>query len=158
MKHIFLLLLTGFTLFSCEKSNNSNEIPKKIAAQRTDTIQKDTLVNDSIFTRIYTGVLPCADCPGIETTLKISRDYQQFELKEVYLEREAEPIVTRGNLNTERGFGKDKNATVFILNWDKPIEQQRMFVRYTGFDHQVTMISNEREVLDRGMNWVLKEK
>ena len=37
-----------------------------------------------------------------------------------------------GNLNTERGYGKDDDATVYILNFDKPESEQTRFVRYSN--------------------------
>src|SRR5438552_16167739 len=40
--------------------------------------------------------------------------------------------ITEGARNTERGFEKDKNATVYVLNPDSEESKQKYFVRYTG--------------------------
>jgi hypothetical protein len=40
-------------------------------------------------------------------------------------------IVTEGELNTERGFDTDEDATVFVLDWRKPESEQTYFVRLT---------------------------
>lgn len=37
--------------------------------------------------------------------------------------------VTLGELNTERGFNHDENASLFILNWQQPESEQIKFVR-----------------------------
>ncbi|MBF4280948.1 hypothetical protein EAY27_28130, partial [Vibrio anguillarum] len=37
-------------------------------------------------------------------------------------------LVTLGELNTERGFEQDDNASLFILNWRKPEVEQIKFV------------------------------
>ncbi|MGL5336507.1 MAG: hypothetical protein ACRC9R_10275, partial [Enterovibrio sp.] len=33
-------------------------------------------------------------------------------------------LITQGELNTERGFEQDENATLFILNWKQPKANQ----------------------------------
>ena len=40
-------------------------------------------------------------------------------------------MVTTGNLNTERGFDDDRDATVYVLDYDKPETNQKRFVRGT---------------------------
>lgn len=44
----------------------------------------------------YFGVLPCADCEGIETTLSIRYDYT-FNLNHIYLGKNDEPISQSGS-------------------------------------------------------------
>ena len=36
-----------------------------------------------------------------------------------------------GELNTERGYGNDPDATVYVLDWKKPVAQQSRYVRYS---------------------------
>ena len=45
----------------------------------------------------YEGVLPCADCPGIQTRLVLLAD-GQFELSTRYIDRQATPTTTRGRV------------------------------------------------------------
>jgi uncharacterized lipoprotein NlpE involved in copper resistance len=47
---------------------------------------------------VYEGVLPCADCPGIQTRLSLQQD-GRFELSMRYLERQVEPFVSRGSFS-----------------------------------------------------------
>ena len=44
---------------------------------------------------VYRGVLPCADCPGIEHELTLSAD-GGYRLATRYLERQTEPTVVNG--------------------------------------------------------------
>lgn len=53
-------------------------------------------------------------------------------------------FVTTGDLNTERGFGSDINATVFILDWEKPVDDQKIFVRFTGDTTHISMFDTKR--------------
>jgi heat shock protein HslJ len=44
---------------------------------------------------IYRGVMPCADCEGIETTVYLNKD-QHFQIKTVYMGRKVNPRVENG--------------------------------------------------------------
>jgi uncharacterized lipoprotein NlpE involved in copper resistance len=46
----------------------------------------------------YEGVTPCADCPGIRMRLTLQRD-GRFELSTQYLDRQAAPLMARGNFS-----------------------------------------------------------
>lgn len=41
-------------------------------------------------------------------------------------------VVTTGDLNTERGWHDDIDATVYVLNWRQSEDEQLVFVRKTG--------------------------
>ncbi|MCV2353344.1 copper resistance protein NlpE N-terminal domain-containing protein [Paucibacter sp. B2R-40] len=43
----------------------------------------------------YAGTLPCANCPGVQTRLRLNRD-ESFELSVQYLDRDPAPKVSRG--------------------------------------------------------------
>jgi len=47
---------------------------------------------------VYEGVLPCADCPGIQTRLTLSRD-ETYELSTLYLDRDKVPRIVRGRFS-----------------------------------------------------------
>jgi uncharacterized lipoprotein NlpE involved in copper resistance len=50
------------------------------------------------WTGSYEGVLPCADCPGIQTRLVLHAD-GRFELERQYLERQVAPQTASGRFN-----------------------------------------------------------
>lgn len=54
--------------------------------------------NSLDWTGVYEGVLPCADCPGIQTRLVLSAE-DSFVLSTQYLDRQATPQVVRGQFN-----------------------------------------------------------
>lgn len=53
-------------------------------------------------TGAFHGILPCADCPGITTTLILNAD-QTFSLEQRYVDREIESTVTQGTFQSRRG-------------------------------------------------------
>ncbi|MFL5729977.1 MAG: copper resistance protein NlpE N-terminal domain-containing protein [Cytophagaceae bacterium] len=99
-----------------------------------DIISQHTIVQshkaDSTYACIYSGVLPCNGCEGIQTTIRISADYQTYVMNKIYLGKDLSEN-TSGMLNTERGFENDRNATLFVLDADKPRQEQQYFVRLT---------------------------
>ncbi len=56
-------------------------MPRKEASDPTMAKQADmhTSQNSLDWAGVYEGVLPCADCPGIQTRLTLSRD-ETYEL------------------------------------------------------------------------------
>jgi uncharacterized lipoprotein NlpE involved in copper resistance len=46
----------------------------------------------------YEGVLPCADCPGIRTTLTLARD-GSYTLAMQYIDRSVAPVQSRGRFS-----------------------------------------------------------
>lgn len=49
-----------------------------------------------------------------------------------------------GNLNYERGLWNDENATVYVLNSDKPESEQKKFVKFSGKDSSVFSLNGEK--------------
>lgn len=93
----------------------------------------------------YQGILPCKDCGGIKTTLKISTKTNKFSLKEEFLKTEIAPSVLLGNYNTERGFEKDEDATMYVLNDELPESEHLYFVRESGKNDILLKLDNEKK-------------
>ncbi|MGH2438548.1 hypothetical protein [Vibrio cholerae] len=55
--------------------------------------------------------------------------------------------VTLGELNTERGFEQDENASLFILNWRQPEIEQIKWVKLSS-DHQRLVLVDKDGKLD----------
>lgn len=109
-----LLLLTAFslglTLFGCEFGKKNEP---KASDTNTETIlvsEKHNAENSLDWSGTYQGIIPCADCPGIETQLTLKED-KTFELSVLYLDREKKPTVTKGTFRFD--------ATGNIITLDK---------------------------------------
>jgi len=59
---------------------------------------------------VYTGVLPCADCPGIQTTIELLAD-STYLMQTLYLDRSDELFTKSGNL-----IWDTRNNTVELEN------------------------------------------
>lgn len=79
MKNIICYLLLFLFVCSC----NSNKMNKEEQQEEYDNPQISEELN---YWGTYTGVLPAADCPGIEVTLDLNKD-NTFQSKFIYQER-----------------------------------------------------------------------
>ncbi|KFD80617.1 hypothetical protein DA89_2046 [Vibrio paracholerae] len=61
--------------------------------------------------------------------------------------------VTLGELNTERGFEQDENASLFILNWRQPEIEQIKWVKLSS-DHQRLVLVDKDGKLDTAVTLV----
>ncbi|MGL5335313.1 MAG: hypothetical protein ACRC9R_04065, partial [Enterovibrio sp.] len=66
-------------------------------------------------------------------------------------------LITQGELNTERGFEQDENATLFILNWKQPKANQIRFVKLSK-DHSVLVRIGANGLLDKSVTLQTTDK
>lgn len=90
MRNILTFIL-AITLFSsCTKSKKQEQKEEKQERQK-EVVDGHTSQTSLDWSGTYKGVIPCADCPGIEMTVKLSED-QKIEIKSVYQSRDSEFI------------------------------------------------------------------
>ncbi len=114
------------------------------------------LSNDALVIGPFVGTIPCADCPGIETELTLTRKAAHtaegsYHLRSTYLER-GPPIESTGNWTMVRGTPQDENATVYELDPDQPGREQ--YFLKVG-DDRVTMLDRDRNPIPSDLNFTL---
>ena len=161
MKKIFLIILISSFLFSCN-SRRSERVMHAPLADMQSSIIADTKSLEE--TSIYEGVLPCEDCAGIQTILKIYQgdgtiESHKFELTTIYKGKSPEKkFFQKGNFNLERGFEKDPNGTVYVLNWNLPEEKQLYFGCDAGSPNKLYVLNNKKEKIKSDLNYTLSLK
>jgi predicted secreted protein len=85
------------------------------------TVTSGIVTAQPVVTERYSGIMPCADCSGIRTTLVLDRSSQgepiNFTLLETYVGRPAAGNrTTIGTWAIVHGDATDKNATVYQLH------------------------------------------
>lgn len=102
MKKIIFLLVTILTMAITACSN---------------TEEKDECWKDKPWAGTYEGVLPCADCQGIETKIVLNPDYS-YKLVEHYIVDEENEYITEGKFTVEDNviILEDKEADVKMSN------------------------------------------
>ncbi|HOE39665.1 MAG TPA: copper resistance protein NlpE N-terminal domain-containing protein [Bacteroidales bacterium] len=95
--NFFIGLCVIFSLFAC---NNKN----------ADFIYENSAKNTIDWAGTYWGIIPCADCPGIETKIKINSD-ESFVLTTNYLEVENSENIIEGKFTwTDNGNSIELSA------------------------------------------------
>jgi len=155
MKKILVLLVIAAQLISCNGKKGEEVLqPKEIEAEKT--------VSDGA--AIYSGTLPCADCGGIETLLKIYKgdgtmESHKFELSSIYKGKEPKKeFVEKGSFNLERGLGDDPDGTVYVLNWDKPEAKQIYYGSYSDNPEKIYVLDKQRKIINSDINYYLTLK
>lgn len=80
-------------LVSCKSGNTNTENNENTEAETVELNETPGFEKAGV----YFGVLPCADCSGIETTLEIMAD-RSYKLTQVYLEKEDGRFESSGTI------------------------------------------------------------
>lgn len=155
MKRLLLFCSAACLLevFSCTQKVTSNEESRKIDSLISQT---NALLEKQEYDLVYSDTLPCKDCKGIKTTLQLSTRSNKFLLREEFLGTQIAPNVLLGNFNTERGYEKDGDATLYVLNDELPETEHLYFLRETGKDHILVKLDNERKKTNHS-NFILTQ-
>ncbi len=136
-KLIAVSAFAGLTLISCSKEQQQDKSTAEIIADSVthavypeDTV-KTVPVGDTTETSVdwngtYSGTLPCASCPGIETTLVLNGD-KTYTMKEVYLEEKD------GVFNSNGNFTFDSSGSFITLHNPNESSENRVF--FVGEGH-----------------------
>lgn len=68
------------------------------------------------------------------------KDYTHYRLQ-------TNELMRTGDLNTERGFGDDIDATVYVLNWREPEGAQIRYVRLTSEPTHLYILDSNQEIV-----------
>jgi len=93
MRTLLSLLALALALTACMPRKDGDGIPP---VANPDPAHNSR--NSLDWAGVYEGVLPCANCPGIQTRLTLNRD-ETFELSTLYLDRDKAPRIVRGRFS-----------------------------------------------------------
>jgi uncharacterized lipoprotein NlpE involved in copper resistance len=128
-----------------------------LSAQTTTTPKQDSATKSPMqLVAQYRGVLPCADCPGIDTTLSLlanSPSHTRYVLKSSYLERN-NTFTETGTWTVVYGTPDNPDATVYQLK-SKDGSRPTNFLRVS--DNEILQLDSERRRMDSKRNFSLKK-
>ena len=124
---ILPVLLTGLFAVSCSKKEEAKaEAPQAVEADSAQAQPEEAAKAEAPKKHVgeFSGKLPCADCPGIETKLTLNED-GSFLLDETYLEKKDGQFNAKGSYEvsadgafvTLKEEGNDK-PRVFLVEED----------------------------------------
>ncbi len=130
---------------------------------KIDTANK-TATNENSALGVFTGILPCADCEGIETTITLKENKEKNErtytLKEVYLGQGSDkPFETTGMWTIIKGTPSDPNAIVYQLAVENDDPEDSDVVNYLVVNNTtIKHIDDEMNEFDSKLNYTLTKK
>jgi uncharacterized lipoprotein NlpE involved in copper resistance len=124
-------------LFAC--GGNNSHSPSAVETQTTESSLR--------IAGTYTGMIPCADCDGIETDLKLNND-RTFELVTVYRAKDTTAYPTKGTFR----FGEDGNTLI--------CEAENYVQRYKIGENALIHLDQQGNVIEVALAemYVLKKK
>jgi copper homeostasis protein (lipoprotein) len=106
----------------------------------------------------YHGVLPCADCPGIDTTVRLfaapdgAEGHGRYLIRRAYQERKSSYTET-GTWTLEKGTPDDASASVYVL---KPQSGSGVTNFMRVGDAEIKQIDSDRKPFSGTVNFSLK--
>lgn len=100
MKHVLVPVVVAFLFTAC-----SGPDVDQGATEGTDSTAVPPAAPDAVanWPGFYSGTLPCADCPGIDTRLWVRSD-STFVLQQLYIDRDSVPQGTIGQWHVVNGL------------------------------------------------------
>ena len=119
-------------------------------------------VGTAILFGVYKGTLPCADCSGLDTVLrlyakgKFDTTYAFYVRTQTYRGVSHGDVVLtdRGDWAVLRGDATDENATVYQLNPDDEQHSESLLLQDNG--NALVQLDREQKPIDTKMNLTLR--
>ncbi|MHC5201812.1 copper resistance protein NlpE [Myroides sp. LJL119] len=110
-------LLCGALAFTSCKKQADTKVEQTVVEQQTFTGQDGHTTENSVdWDGTYKGVLPCADCPGIEVTIVLNPD-GTFQREDVYQDKKD------GTFKQVGTFTWDKDGRIVTLKSKDEVSQ-----------------------------------
>lgn len=139
MKKCLILVLSVFIFAAC---GGSPQQPEDAPAPALDTAQA--------YAGTYAGILPCADCSGIDTEITLNPD-NTFTLIEFYLSKESDLYLTEGawKLSPDKGY-------ITLVSSDE--KQNPLNIYYTLKGRDLLKLDINARPIESNLNYYLRRK
>jgi copper homeostasis protein (lipoprotein) len=149
---VIAVILTGF----CFANAGIYAIPA--SAQDATQQQKSPATTRGKLLAAYRGVLPCADCPGIDTTVRLfadpsgAEDHGRYLIRSSYQERNS-TNTEMGTWTLDKGTPSDASASVYVL---KPKSGTGTTNFLVVGDNEIKQLDADRKLFTGTVNFTLK--
>lgn len=135
MKKVFVFVLIA-ACFACKSEENKNQ----------DSVSPDENLTTSKAVEQYKGLIPCADCMGIEVVLTLNDDHSYVESNTYLTDKEGNPQ------HKEEGFYEWKGDTLLLSRKEGISKRYRTDTALMAFDMEGKLMNDEF-----GMKYNLKK-
>ncbi|MCH7415403.1 copper resistance protein NlpE [Belliella sp. R4-6] len=119
-KNLKIALSLSFLIVmaSCQKSNQSDDlVVDDEVFESEEFVEHHTALNSLDYMGIYKGVLPCADCEGIQTTVELGSG-NSYTKKVIYLGKDDQEVI-----ETSGTFSWNEGGNTITLNEEEEPNQ-----------------------------------
>lgn len=101
---MYIIIAVAMLAANCgDKKTKDETLPSPV--DTTSVEMTHSAQNSLDYLGRYQGILPCADCPGIETTIELTEDFS-YVMTRTFLERNVKPFTETGTFKwNEQGDG-----------------------------------------------------
>lgn len=111
IKLLCAVLFSALTFTACSKPNDKTEAPNTKTSTQDQAASVPASANDLNWVGDYKGLLPCADCEGIETELELKAN-NTYELSEEYVGKQSDEFKAKGSFS----FDADQSNVITLDN------------------------------------------
>jgi NlpE N-terminal domain len=146
------MVVTTLCVVPIGSSLAASDANEPSAQQKPPTVPQGKLI------AAYRGVLPCADCPGIDTTVRLfaaadgAQNHGRFLIRNTYQERKSS-YTEAGTWSLEKGTPDDPSASVYVL---KPKTGSGVTNYLRVSDNEIKQLDNDRKPFTGTVNFSLK--
>ena len=112
MKKVLLVFVACLGIVSCKQGTQNKKEEVQAQNSSEQVVDMHNAANALSYYGVYEGVIPAADCPGIEVVLTLNLD-QTFALHETYIDREDGVFEEKGS------FAVDGNHLILFKSHDE---------------------------------------
>lgn len=158
MTRVLFIILYGCVIMLLVSSCQKNTLTTALPTGDTSELSLD-------WAGIYTGVVPCADCAGIATTIRLSQD-RTYRMTTIYQGKGAEAFVNEGTFawnaqgNKITLSGIENGPSQYLVGENILVQLDLDGNRITGNLAENYQLRKTEQVSDNplaGKKWVLRE-
>ncbi|MDH6250919.1 putative lipoprotein NlpE involved in copper resistance [Chryseobacterium sp. H1D6B] len=152
---IIIYSFIALTFSSCFKKNA--DANNNLSNVQKHEILSPKKIGDSAVAVTFSGVLPCADCEGIKTELKLFGD-EAYEMTRTFVgdPGSSNNTIEKGRLTLERGFGKDNDASLYILN-PNDSKNKEYYVILSSNNNELIKLDEDLKIINSSQNYKLQK-
>lgn len=158
---LFTLAVTALFCVACGSGEVQDAGSASVHKERLEALNAKFPIKDDlgpVETRVFEGVVPCADCPGIKYELALTSQKHSgdgvYSLSMTYLEADRgkdAQFKSAGTWTTQRGDAVDPGATVYELT-----EESTGYKTYFLYEKDsLTMLGNDLKKAESDLNYTI---
>jgi len=137
MRHLIFIGIISMLLFSCKSKKATINAMEEMDESQTSSLfeEMESTGSENIILGTYSGMLPCADCIGIQVEITF-RDDNSYLKRSKYLGKSTEILIEKGTFNYDEFEGQLNCSTDSGIIASYEVEENRLVLINQQNDRQ----------------------